>query len=146
MNSLQKEYYLNIVLSLKQKVTNGKSNIAKPILLLTIFDLIEEGYLIGNTIKYDNMLLTTYSRIFHIYSEVVTPARYPYYYMRHEEFYSIKGRADLKTPSDSYIKNNIEYAYLDDGLWELLQDPAIRREFKEQIINHYLKEQNNKPS
>jgi putative restriction endonuclease len=146
MNSLLKDYYLNLILSLNQKRTCGKSNIAKPILLLTIFDLIEEGLIIGNAIKYNNLLRTTYDRIFHKYANVVTPVRYPFYYMRHEEFYSIKGKAEKKTPSDTYLHENVEYAYFDDELWEMLQDPAIRNEFKEKIINHYLKDNNNRPS
>lgn len=139
MNSLEKDYYLNIVLSLKQKRTFGKSNIAKPILLLTILSLIDDGYIIGNIIRYDNMLLSTYNRIFKQYSDIVTHVRYPYYYMRNDGFYFIKGKAELKTPCDSYIRENIEYTFLEEGLWNLLQDATIRTEFKQLIINHYLR-------
>ena len=146
MNSLLVEYYKNVLLTINQKRTNGKSNIAKPILLLTIIALIDEGYIIGNTIRFDNHLIETYNRLFKQYSDVITPVVYPFYYMRHDAFYAIKGKAERKTPSAKYIHDNIEYAYLDDGLWELLQDESIRNEYRQQIINQYLKDNNNKIS
>lgn len=143
MNHLQKEYYRTSLLSINQKITNGRGNIAKPILMLAIIDLIEEGHVIGNKIRYDDKLISTYNRIFKCYSETITLVQYPFYYMRNDEFYSIKGKTDKKTPSGKYIRENIEYAYLDDGLWELLQDKAVRKEFRELIVNYYLKQKTN---
>lgn len=140
MSNLQKSYYQSLLLSINQKITNGKSNIAKPILILAIIDLIDEGYIIGNQIHYDEKLIRTYDAIFKMYSGTVTKVQYPFYYMRNDDFYSIKGKADKKTPSGKYIRENIEYAYLDDGLWELFQDKETRDEFRLLIINHYLKE------
>lgn len=143
MNHLQKEYYKTSLLTVNQKITNGKSNIAKPVLLLAIIDLIDEGYIIGNQIRYDEKLASTYNRIFKCYSDVVTLVQYPFYYMRNDNFYSIKGKTEKKTPSGKYIRDNIEYAYLDNGLWDLLQDPATRNEFRDLIVNHYLITDNN---
>ena len=142
MNHLQKEYYRAALLSMNQKVSNGKGNIAKPVLMLAIIDLIDEGYIIGNRIQYDEKLISTYNRIFKVYSETITLIQYPFYYMRNDDFYSIKGKAEKKTPSGKYIRDNIEYAYLDDGLWELLQDRSMRNEFRELIVNYYLKTEN----
>lgn len=142
MNNLQKEYYKSSLLTMNQKVTKGKGNIAKPVLMLAIIDLINEGYIIGNQILYDEMLISTYNRIFRSYSDVVTLIQYPFYYMRNDDFYSIKGKAEKKTPSGKYIRDNIEYAYLDDGLWELLQDQPTRDEFRELIVKNYLKAEN----
>ena len=84
------------------------------------------------------MLIDTYSQLFKNYSEVITEVQYPYYYMRNDHFYSVKGKTEKKTPSAKYIRENIAYAYLDDGLWELLQEEATRAEFKQLIIEHYL--------
>ena len=47
------------------------------------------------------------------------------------------------TPSPKFIKENIEYAFLDDGLWDLLQDKSVRNGFRELIISYYLKTENN---
>jgi putative restriction endonuclease len=108
-------------------------------LLLAILKLIEEGHIIGNMIKFDEQLIITYTRIFKNYSEKVTPIEYPYYYMRNDCFYSIKGKAEKKTPSVNYIKQNIEYAYLDDDLWDIIQDKSTRDWLKHEIIEYYLK-------
>ena len=94
MNHLQKEYYRASLLSMNQKVSNGKGNIAKPVLMLAIIDLIDEGYIIGNRIRYDEKLISTYNRIFKDYSETITLVQYPFYYMRNDNFYSIKGKAE----------------------------------------------------
>jgi putative restriction endonuclease len=62
-----------------------------------------------------------------------------------EEFYHIKWNAGVvpsrqaQSPSGKFLTENVDYAYLDDTLWELLQDKEIREEFKEAIITHYLK-------
>jgi putative restriction endonuclease len=118
----------------------GRSNIAKPVLLLAIITLIDKGYITENNIRCDKMLVDVYTGIFQQYSENITSAIYPYYYIRNDGFYSIKGHTDRRTPSEKYIREQIDYAYLDEPLWNLLQDSAIREEFKQKIINHYLKE------
>ena len=139
MASIKLIYYKNMLLSANQKVTNGKANIAKPILLLTIFELIEEGYIIGNKIFFDQLLISTYKRIFKQYAETITNPEYPFYYLRNDGFYYIKGRTDKRTPSAKYLRDHCEYAYFDNVLWELLQDPESREELRNVIINHYLR-------
>lgn len=139
MAGIKLTYYKNLLLSATQKVTNGKANIAKPILLLTFFELIEEGHIIGNKILFDELLVSTYKRIFQQYADVLTNPEYPFYYLRNDGFYFIKGRTDKKTPSARYLRDYCEYAYFDDGLWELLQAPESREELRNTIINHYLR-------
>ena len=43
-----------------------------------------------------------------------------------------------KAPSAKFIRDNIEYAYLDNALWDILQNPDTRDYLKEKIINAYL--------
>ena len=139
MASIKLTYYKNMLVSANQKVTHGKANIAKPILLLTFFELIEEGHIIGNKIHFDQLLVSTYKRIFKQYEKVITNPEYPFYYLRNDGFYNIKGRTDKRTPSAKYLRDHCEYAYFDDALWELLQDPVSREELRNTIINHYLR-------
>lgn len=44
-----------------------------------------------------------------------------------------------ESPSGKFLAENVDYAYLDDTLWELLQDKSVREEYKEAIITHFLK-------
>ena len=55
IGSLQITYYKGLLCSIKQKITNGEANIAKPILLLTIIRLIERGKVLGNKIVYNDV-------------------------------------------------------------------------------------------
>ena len=139
-HTLQISYYKTLLLSMKQKITGGKSNVAKPVLVLATINLIEKGEIIGNKIEFNENLINEYNRLITSYNEVNTLCQYPFYYLRNDGFYHIKGTTDRRTPSAKYIRENIDYAYLDDGLWELLQDASVREEFRAAIINHYLKE------
>ena len=72
-------------------------------------------------------------------AKVITNPEYPFYYLRNDGVYNIKGRTDKRTPSAKYLRDHCEYAYFDDALWELLQDPVSREELRNTIINHYLR-------
>lgn len=139
MSELQINYYKTELLSIKQKVTAGKSNIAKPVMLLTILKLIEDGHIIGNKILFDALLRDTYKSIFKRYQEIITEPVYPFYYLRNDGFYHIKGDTSRRTPSTKYVIEQCEYAYFDDGLWDILQDNDVLNDFKLQIEQYYLK-------
>lgn len=118
----------------------GENNIAKPIMMLTIITLIGKGKIIGNKISYNDELVMTYNRIFKSFrTSYITSSIYPFYYLNSEEFYYIKGDTSRKTPSARFLRENVEYAALDDQFWNMLQDTEIREEFKMTIINRYLK-------
>lgn len=118
----------------------GSPIIAKPVFMLTIFRMIEDGSLLGNNITYSDELCNTYSVLFKKYSNgKITPLIYPYYYLNSEEFYYVKGDTSKRTPSVSFIKERIEFAALDDELWDLLQDSSVRNDFREAIIKKFLK-------
>ena len=44
-----------------------------------------------------------------------------------------------KTATVKYLTENLNYAYLDQELWDLLQDYNVREEFRELIINFFIK-------
>lgn len=139
-SNLKIAYYKNLLLSMKVATFKGTPVIAKPVLMLTILKMIEDGTLLGNKILFTNELCEIYCSIFRIYSsERITPAVYPYYYLNSEEFYYVKGNTNKKTPSANFVREQVEFAALDDELWDLLQDPAVRNDYREAIINKFLK-------
>ncbi|MBR6418600.1 MAG: hypothetical protein IKS36_07280, partial [Bacteroidales bacterium] len=114
-------------------------NIAKPIMMLSIIRGIENGSIKANRILYSESLITSYNKLFTSYSDnAITPSEYPFYYLGSEDFYYIKGKKAQTTPSAKFLRENVEYACLDDDLWELLQEPETRKELKEAIIRHFL--------
>lgn len=137
---LQVLYYKNLFLSLKTFKSKGNISVAKPILLMAIIKLIEDRKIMGNKIIYNDDLINCYNNIYKtIYKEVITSSVYPFYHLKGELFYTIKGDTSRKTPSGKFLREKIEYASLDDDLWEMLQNNLIREEFKEAIIAKYLK-------
>lgn len=119
---------------------HGQVNIAKPIMMLAIIDSIEKGAIKANRILYSESLIATYNNLFKKYSkDAITSSVYPYYYMSSDEFYFIKGKKARTTPSAKFLRENVEFACLDDELWGLLQDAEVRNEFRDAIIQHFIK-------
>lgn len=145
---LRTSYYKNLLISLKRGSYQGVFSNAKPLFYLAIFKGIEEGWIMGNIIKYDEQLESKYLEMYNIYDAVtkLAPFYKPYYHSTGEPFYDIHWKAGKKpdfnkvhTPSPKLIRDYCEYAYFDDGLWELLQDPESREELRNTIINQYLR-------
>ena len=103
---------------------HGQINIAKPIMMLAVIQCIENGSIIANRILYSESLIATYNELFSHYGKgAITSSVYPFYYLGSEDFYFIKGKKAPTTPSAKFLRENVEYACLDDDLWELLQNP-----------------------
>lgn len=144
---LKTSYYKNVFISLKRGGYNGVLSNAKPLFYLAIFKGIEEGWIMGNRIKYDKHLEQVYLKFYEVYDSQSKPAPLfkPFYHSTGESFYSIHWKGfempehKWHTPSAKYLRDHCEYAYFDDGLWELLQEPESREELRNTIINHYLR-------
>jgi len=133
-------YYKNQLLSMKVAKSYGRANIAKPIMFLAIICGIEDGNIKTNYIQYSESLIATYNKLFGQYSNSpVTSPVYPYYYLGSEDFYFIKGKKAQTTPSAKFLRENVEYACLDEDLWELLQDSETRNELRDAIIQHFIR-------
>lgn len=146
--SLKVSYYRSVLLEIHRGNGHGVFSNAKPYLLLTIIKLIENGEIIGNRIQFDNSeLLERYNSISKSYepNRAVTPISKPFFHLNREPFYYLKWKSETNipkqatTPSAKFLRENVEYACLDDELWELLQDPETRNELREAIIQHFIK-------
>lgn len=153
--SILSDTYKVSILKTKRGHNRGVYSNAKPILILAIIEAIDKGVLLGNCITFHNdALQDLYASIYlksNAYSAVyrslnkITPFNLPYFHLNAEEYYHIKWKIGVipprqaESPSCTFLAENVEYAYLDDALWELLQDESVREEYKEAIITHYLK-------
>lgn len=142
MENLSIVYYESLFYGMNVSKIGNVSNIAKPVLLLAILELIEKKYISENKIYYTIELKEEYNHIYREYKKdsIVTPVYYPYYYLKKESFYILNGQINRKTPSDRYIIENIQYAQFDDDLWILLQVKENREKIKtiiKKIIDQY---------
>jgi len=138
MGSFALSIYSDFLTSLHCSVCKTGVILAKPITMLAIIDYIDKE-LTENRIDFEG--LYKYYKLESAQYNNKTPFQYPYFFLSNEEFYHLKWKGikvKKKAPSAKFIRDNIEYAYLDNALWDLLQNVETREYFKERIINAYL--------
>ena len=136
------DYYCDLILKMRQgsNCKNKSRIIAKPVLLLSILKLIEEGKTV-NQFSYEE-LETTYKRIFGKYfieahQENLTPLYYPYYYMKSDSFWHLiwtNAETQTEAPSTAWIRKNTKYACIDKELWILLSHETYRKKMVQFIL------------
>lgn len=143
------DYYIDLVRQIKRGNYRGRVYNAKPIFLLFVLDQIEKKVIKSNHILFSTLISTdSYERFTKQYSSKPTPIQYPFYYLQTEPFWHFiwKYGEEIKTdipPSTKFIRDNIDYAYLDNALWDLLQDAENRKRIKDSIIDYFFSSKNN---
>lgn len=128
---------------------------AKPLFVIAIIDAIKAGLITNNAITIDNKELEAiYKKLFvscdenydgPISSNIkTTPFQMPFFHLNQESYYHIKWKpgtkppAQANSPSRKYLKENVQYAYLDEELWNILQDSNNRRLLRDSIVNKFI--------
>lgn len=143
MSVFHKELYSDMILRIKCGSYQGRRIKAKPLLFYSVIIMIEKGFVHDNCIYFDKVSEEFYKKVSATYGEAITPFFKPFYYLQFDDFWHLKGkRGSVKTnrPSPRFIRENIEYAFLDNALWDLLQEASIREHFKLIIESHHLKQ------
>ena len=139
MNQILISFYKDAFISLHCSVCNGKVNIAKPLLLLSVLKLMDDC--VQNNRFSIQSIKEKYEELQQQYA-ATTPYQYPLYFLENETFFHLKWketRIKIHTPSAKLIRENVEYAYLDNALWDLLQEQHMREAFQTIIVNNFLK-------
>ena len=136
-------YYCELIAKMNQRTNrnNHERIIAKPILVLTIIKLIEDGEKI-NQFTYEE-IEPIYKGLFGEYfikahQLNLTCLQYPYYFLKSDNFWHLAWtNSELKTesPNRAWLERNTQYAFIDQELWILLSHPFYRKKLKEYIIN-----------
>lgn len=140
-------YYRTMIQSMSRGRKNGNQSNAKPLYLLALITLIGDGNIVKNRIPFSDSIVSRYAELCAELepSIVLTPMYKPFFHLNSESYYHIKWRGNSapkdasRTPSARYLRENIEYAALDDELWLLLQNEEARNEIKEAIISYFIK-------
>lgn len=138
MNQILVSFYKDAFSSLHCSICKGKVNVAKPLLLLSILELIDAGVQ-SNRFEIQS-IKDKYEELQKQYA-TTTPFQYPLYFLEYEIFFHLKWkvtRIKTHTPSAKLIRENIEYAFLDNALYDLLQERQMREYFQTLIINNFL--------
>ncbi|QIR41772.1 HNH endonuclease (plasmid) [Tolypothrix sp. PCC 7910] len=134
-------YYLNKFANLRVSRSSGVAP-NKPILLLSIIELISQNEIRQNQIPLSAELIATFLKLW----SHLEPARkpdigLPFYHLTSDGFWHyqmklgfealIAAKVKIRTPST--IRQTVEYAYLDGELWEILQNTQDRT-----VLTHVL--------
>ena len=144
--------YIDQFSNLNVHVSFGKHAPHKPIMLLTIITLIENGEIWENVIRPTDKLKTIFDAFWMNYvpkdSQYVIAPWTPFWHLKNEPFWHFKPKSteiDLDsivgpgmTASIAQIRDNIDYAYVDSDLFNILQDKEFRAILKRLLIDIYL--------
>ena len=122
---------------------SGIKKIAKPVLLLAVIKGIEDGVFTQNCFEYEQ-LARIYEEVFRKYAEIAkqteyTPLYYPFYHLQTSDFWNLSlknphSARSCSTPSPGWLRNNVEYAYINPMLWDMLQQKDYRNRLAQCIV------------
>ena len=153
--ALNAESYKGVLLMTKRGNSHGVFSNAKPIFVISIIDGISEGVIVGNKIEYTNeSLQEIYKRNYislqndgsSLYraNTKITPYNMPFFHLNAESYYHIKWKESVnppqqaQSPSGKYLSENVMYAFIDNELWDILQEAEIRFEFRNSLVKKFL--------
>jgi hypothetical protein len=134
------------IATLKRNSQNNTSKPHKLLMLLAVLDLAEEGLLSENRIYFDARLIERFEKYFHFGANGadLPQATQPFFHLRSSNFWHHK----LKTGRDAQyaalttsgggskrIHDNIEYAFLSEGVFEFISDSRTRQNLREFIMS-----------
>lgn len=134
-------FYRDLIIFTQRGNYRGKISNAKPVFIISLIDAISEGIFTDNKLCFGN---EGFDNIYYQNSSIYnnnTKVILPFYHLDTSEYYSIKWHQKYNgsshTPSKKFMLDNVEYAYLDNALWDLLQDKEARKTIKEEIVRFF---------
>ncbi len=143
--------YNEQISSLKTAKITGVKAPHKPILLLSVIDLVERGVITSNHIEFSEALERQFAQNWTRYvgdsllfqSKIATP----FWHLQNEPFWRLISCNGVEMTKENivgsmYSVNNlrkqVKYAEIDSELFELLQDYDDREKIKGLLLNTYL--------
>ncbi|WP_155808628.1 hypothetical protein [Xylanibacter brevis] len=134
-------------MKIKQAKIHGETIVAKPVLMVTIIDGIEANVFKNNQFVINdwlegryNMLMSQYAR--NSQFDDSTGIEKPFWHIETDGFWHLNYQGERlskgRTPSKSWLKENVEFAYFDESLWILLQNKEWRLRLRDYIVEHKL--------
>ncbi|EAW35205.1 HNH endonuclease [Lyngbya sp. PCC 8106] len=124
----------------------------KPVLLLSVIELIERGQIQRNRIELSPELISTFLKFWHDLNIQRDPnIGLPFFHLRTDGFWHFKAKpgfefmesraSKIKVRSVSGLQQAVEYAYLDLELFTLLMNPGSRAELTLLLIENWFPNQ-----
>ena len=143
VNSLN--YYVNKFANLRVSRSNGIAP-NKPILLLSLIEMVSQGQIRKNKIELEAELIATFLKLWSHLEPVRKPdIGLPFFHLTSDGFWHYQMKpgfesmmaASIKIRTVNAIRQTVEYAYLDEELWEVLQHSQERSVLTQVLIDSW---------
>lgn len=140
-------YYVKQIDKIRQAKIKGEVILAKPALLVSIIDALDEDIFIHNEFFINEWLEERYKSVISKFAHssqfsTKTSIDKPFWHLESDGFWYLNcpgEHFDKKgTPSKSWLKENVLYASFDESLWILLQNKIWRQSLRDYIVEHKL--------
>ena len=141
-------HYKERIMNIRQAKIRGERILAKPVLLLTVIDGVEQGHISSNHIELDEWIEKRYNMLMRQYVrgsqfDKITSISNPFWHLQSDGFWhlyadGIKQTVGGPTPSIAWHKEHRSVVMLDEELWILLKDHEMRPLLRDYIIEHKL--------
>lgn len=144
-------HYAKRIMNIKKAKIHGEVIVAKPVLLVSLIDGVGENVFIDNEFKLSGWLESHYKVLMSEYTRSsrfpkITGIENPSWHLVTDGFWSLQYYQEPQagvTPSKKWLKDNVEFAYLDEELWILLQNKKWRLRLRDYIVEKKLVVANN---
>lgn len=141
-------HYTDRIMNLRQAKICGEVIVAKPVLMLALIDGVESGVFANNRFVLNEWLEEHYMKLMIQYTcqsqfDKPTEINNPFWHLSTDGFwhFRLKTKEVMNTtPSKAWLKENVDCAFFDDGLWVLLQSKEWRSSLRDFIVEHKLVE------
>ncbi|TGE25204.1 DUF4007 family protein [Hymenobacter aquaticus] len=131
---------------IKRHVASKREKPHKLILLLSVLDLVDEGYLTENKIYFDNKLKSAFREKFSLLAapDDLMQVAPPYFHLRSSTFWHHKVKEEREVEYNKLttsgggskrIEDNIEYAYFSDDVWTHIVNKGSRIKLQEAMTS-----------
>ena len=140
-------YYANKFTKLRVDRAHGAIAPHKPILLLSVIELIEQGLLSHNMIPLSAELIAAFLKLWQQLGSTAHNADIgmPFFHLKSDGFWHFLPNpgfeallsSGAKVRTVGVLRQAVEYAYVDEDLFELLQQPTSRKLLINTLLNHW---------
>lgn len=147
------ETYLIKFQNLNVNKTGNKQAPHKPILLLSIMDMIETGEIVSPIIEISDTLQRRFKQNWKRYVPLTSTynckMEYPFYHLSSSSFWHLKKTEEYenKAPTSmKALKKSYKGAEIDQLLFEAMKDKEMSQQLRNALINTYLSHNKSKSS
>ena len=146
------ERWLERLYSLRRDKRGSHERPHKPVLLLSIIDLLDHGLIKTNAVAFSKELVATFKRYFDVVkaADDKPTIENPFYFLSGDKFWRVTPRGGNEplykegsasgAPSLGQLRDRGVTGHFDEGLWVLLSQPVSRHQLREALIARYFPE------